>query len=224
MKVRGSSFRQAARPSGGWASRSRTTTRPVKPRSRTAAMATAMSLTGQKPPATLGPAWWKPPSRLMAGSPGPQRPAGGVQRAAAGQPDGVHQLVGAEVGRIGAEDVGQPLGAAERLEEGRVVHAGQLRVGGAAGGAPPGLGDGLALSQPPGGEIGAPGVEPGEIDPGEGEPVGRVVPDVDLAPLEQAAGAGRGGPVGRRPSRGVTGYFAASGARGAATRSRRSRR
>ena len=69
MKTRGSWRRQAERPSGGWASRSRITTRPVKPRSRMAAMATATSLTGQKPPATLGVAWWKPPSRLRAGSP-----------------------------------------------------------------------------------------------------------------------------------------------------------
>ena len=69
MKVRRSSFKQAARPSGGCASRSNTTTRPVKPRSRMAAMATATSLTGQKPPATPGAAWWKPPSRLRAGSP-----------------------------------------------------------------------------------------------------------------------------------------------------------
>ncbi len=60
--------RQAARPSGGWASRSSTTTCPVYPSARRAATATATSFTGQKPPSAPGPAWWKPPSRLRAGA------------------------------------------------------------------------------------------------------------------------------------------------------------
>ena len=47
----------------------------------------------------------------------------------------------------------------------------------------------LLSREPPGREVGAARVEPGELDAGEGEPVGRVVPDVDLAPLEQAAEA-----------------------------------
>jgi hypothetical protein len=54
-------------PSGGWASRSSTATRPEKPSWRSAATATATSFTGQKPPAAPGAAWWNPPSRLSAG-------------------------------------------------------------------------------------------------------------------------------------------------------------
>lgn len=55
-------------PSGGWASRSSTATLPEKPSERTTASATAMSLTGQNPPADPGPAWWNPPRRLSAGT------------------------------------------------------------------------------------------------------------------------------------------------------------
>ena len=63
----GSRARQAAMPSGGWASRSSTATLPSNPSARTAAMATAMSFTGQLPPADVGPAWWKPPRRFSWG-------------------------------------------------------------------------------------------------------------------------------------------------------------
>ena len=65
----GSFARQAARPSGGWASRSSTATRPEKPSARTDAIATAMSFTGQLPPAEDGPAWWNPPRRFSWGLP-----------------------------------------------------------------------------------------------------------------------------------------------------------
>src|SRR5438105_4598907 len=58
--------RQSAVPSGGCASRSSTTTRPVNPSWRKAATATAMSLIAQKPPARPTPAWWNPPDRFSS--------------------------------------------------------------------------------------------------------------------------------------------------------------
>ena len=68
-----------------------------------------------------------------------QRFPGGLDGGAGGETDGAHHLVDGDVGGIDAEDRGERLGARHRLEERRVVHAGQLRVRGAAGGAPPGV-------------------------------------------------------------------------------------
>ena len=76
-----------------------------------------------------------------------QRLAGGLDGGAGGETDRAHHLVDRDVGGVDAEDRGQGLRARHRLEQRRVVDAGQLGVGGAAGGAPPGTGDGLALAR-----------------------------------------------------------------------------
>ena len=113
------------------------------------------------------------------------RPEGGprrLQRRAAGQADGGHQLLGPHVTRVDGVDAGERLGALQRLEQLGRVHPRQVLVADAHGPANARLGHCPAVQQEPGGEVSPAGVESGaRLQVGHGQPVTRVVPEGEVA-------------------------------------------
>ncbi|EAU62769.1 conserved hypothetical protein [Stigmatella aurantiaca DW4/3-1] len=118
-------------------------------------------------------------SRHVDGGPlGGEGPPGGFQRPAADPPHRVQHGVHRHLGGIHGEDARERLGFLQRLQVGRVMHAGQLRIGHR-----PGAVNVLGLDDPPlhqvsGGEVHLARLQPLlGLETAERKPVGLVIED-----------------------------------------------